>query len=347
MQGNRAGSLTAAGCLAVLAGGLLLATIGPAPAEEIAATEIGGLLFGDIYYVDGHHMPESVGALGAVLRRGYLTLNSHFAGDWDARLRLELNQSGDFEDYSFELRAKDLFVAHSFGRHRFVFGLSPTPTFDLLESYWGRRYLLRTPMDLQGVASRDTGISAQGPLNATGALSYRAMLGAGLELGNETGDGTKGMAAITWRPDEHWAVDVYADYERLPGPADRRTWQIFAGYRDERLSFGAQYSDQDRQDDPPLELASAYATLEWSASRSIIARVDRLLESSPTGNNISYLPFDPSSRATMFVGGLEFRLTGNLRITPNIVYTHYDRDDEGVRPDSDRYARLTFFVDYE
>ena len=54
------------------------------------------------------------------------------------------------------------------GRHRVLFGLSPTPTLDLIESIWGFRYLARTPMDLQGVASRDT---VKGPLNAARTLS--------------------------------------------------------------------------------------------------------------------------------------------------------------------------------
>jgi len=51
------------------------------------------------------------------------------------------------------------------------------------------------------VASCDTAISAKGPLNTSGSLGYRAMLGAGLEFGNETGDGRKLMGALTWSDD--------------------------------------------------------------------------------------------------------------------------------------------------
>ncbi len=49
------------------------------------------------------------------------------------------------------------------GRQHLLVGLSPTPTIDLIESIWGLRYLARTPMDLQGVASRGTGISREWP----------------------------------------------------------------------------------------------------------------------------------------------------------------------------------------
>jgi hypothetical protein len=76
-------------------------------------------------------------------------------------------------------------------------------------------------MDLQGVASRDTGLSAQGPLNAADTISYRAMVGAGLNFGNETGDGRKFMGALTWQPSPRWTFDLYADYENTGRRASR------------------------------------------------------------------------------------------------------------------------------
>ena len=106
-------------------------------------------------------------------------------------------------------------------------GLSPTLTFDLIESVWGARYLMRTPMDLQGVASRDIGISFKGPLSSGGRWSYRAMLCTGIEFGAESGDG-------------------------------RTTVQLFAGDKTDTRRWGVQYSYQDRQEDPRLELASAF-----------------------------------------------------------------------------------------
>ena len=57
---------------------------------------------------------------------------------------------------------------------------------------------------------------------------------------------------------------------------------------------------------------------------TLVGRVDRLIQPSPAGNNISYLPFDPSAPATFFIGGVEFRLNPHLFITPNTVVTTYD-----------------------
>ena len=126
---------------------------------------VGGLLFGDFYAVPSNHLPEGDGAAGLVLRRGYLTFDADFTENWFGRMRFELNQSGEFETYRFDATIKDLHLGWNIGRQKLLLGLSPTPTFDLIESIWGSRYLARTPMDLQGVPSRDTGFSLKGPIN--------------------------------------------------------------------------------------------------------------------------------------------------------------------------------------
>lgn len=321
-----------------------LAAQEPDPGPDLS---FGGLAFGDLYYVQSHHSAEGDGARGAVVRRLYLTLDADFGATWFARLRTETNQSGEFETYSFETDFKDLHVGRRFGRHTLRMGLAPTPTFDLIESIWGLRYLVRTPLDLQGVASRDTGIAAQGPLNGDETLLYRVMLGAGLEFGTESDDARKRMAALTWKPAPSWTLDLYLDYEGLAGPVDRTTWQVFAGYETEALRAGLQYSNQSREEDAPLELASGFIIGRLNDRTSLVGRIDRLFEPSPKGDDIAYLPFDPTAKATMLVGGVEFRLTERFTLTPNLVSIQYDRNDAGVRPQHDAHWRLTFFVDLE
>jgi len=172
-------------------------------------------------------------------------------------------------------------------------------------------------------------------------------VGAGTEFGNETGDGRKWMGALNWSPSEAWTLDFYAGYERLSGESDRATLQGFVGYHAGRLRWGAQYSHQDRQEDPPVHLASAFLVASAGEDTSLILRLDRLFEPSPRGDNISYIPFDPTAPATMFVGGAEFRAHPLLTITPNTVVIVYDRNDEGRRLTTDLLLRLTFFLNLE
>ncbi|MEM1412393.1 MAG: hypothetical protein AAGH19_08540, partial [Pseudomonadota bacterium] len=263
------------------------------------------------------------------------------------RLRLELNQSGEFETYDLELDFKDVYLGRRFGAHTLIAGLHPTLTFDVVEKSWGKRHLMRTPLDLQGEPSRDTGVSLKGPLGNSGAFAYRLMAGTGAEFGAEAGDGRKYMAALNWQLSERWMLDFYLDNEKLTGPTDRRTWQVFLEHAAERWRVGALYTNQDREEDPPLEVASAWWVGALSARTELIARIDRIIEPSPRGDNISYIPFDPSAPATMFYTGVEFSLGEHVSLTPNLIVTHYDRNDEGIRPETDVYLRLTAFVNFE
>lgn len=321
----------------------------PASADggEEQAFRLGGLLFGDLYTIPSHHTSAGDGASGAVLRRGYLTANFDLGEHWYGRARIEINQDGEFESYGFEADFKDLYLARKFGDHELVLGLSPTLTFDLIESVWGARYLMRTPMDLQGVASRDLGVSLKAPLSSGAQWSYRAMVSTGIEFGAESGDGRKVMGAVTWKPSDVFYLDFYVDHERLAGPADRTTLQVFAGHKTDSRRWGIQYSHQDREDDPRLELASAFLVQSLSEPLSLIGRIDRILEPSPKGDNIAYIPFDPSAQATMLLAGLEYRFSPVLRITPNVIWTTYGRNADGVRPDDDLHLRVTFFYDLE
>jgi hypothetical protein len=318
-----------------------------AGADDLPVFRTGGLLFGDAYHVPSHHSEAGDGATGLVLRRGYLTFNADFSDSWFGRLRFEVNQSGEFETYDFDTKTKDLYLGRRLGRHKVLVGLASTPTYDVIEAIWGLRYLARTPMDLQGVASRDTGLAIQGPLNAAGTLSYRGMYAAPVDFGGDSNDRERWMGALGWQPAPGWTVDLYADYEAVDGPRDRSTLQAFVAYQAERWRWGLQYSDQDRQDDPPLELLSAFVVKRINEHASLVGRIDRLLEPSPKGDGISYLPMDPSARATMMFAGVEFQLSSHLALTPNAVATIYDRNDQGLRPDTDIYLRLTLFLDFE
>lgn len=308
---------------------------------------IDGLLFGDSYFIPGHHDDAGDGAVGLVLRRGYLTFNADPGKKTFGRLRFEFNQSGEFETYTYKATVKDLYLGWKLGRHHLIAGLTSTVTYDLIESTWSARYLARTPMDLQGVASRDTGIALRGPLNASGSVSYRAMLGTGVDFGADSSSSTKWMAALTWKPSPGWTVDVYADYEDMRGTGHRSTLQAFVAYQTETLRWGLQYSNQDRQENPPIELASAFVVKNLGKKTQFLGRVDHLFEPSPKGDNIAYLPMDPSARATMLFAGVKYQLGPHWSLTPNTVVTLYDHNDQGIRPKTDIYLRLTLFVNFE
>ncbi len=316
----------------------------PDPPKELNRFEIGGLLFGDAYWVASNHEPADEGIVSAWMRRGYLTFDSELTKRLSGRMRFELNQDGDFDVFEFEVDFKDLYLQTAIGEHRVLFGLSPTPTYNLIEKFWGYRYVERTPMDVQGVASRDTGIAANGPIAKNGSISYRVMYGTQLEFGTDSNDAGEWMAAVSWEPNSNWVVELYGDFEDPLSEGDgRRTLQGFLGYRTETTRLGLQYSHQDRDDSQGIKLASLFGVVDFSEDWSLLARVDRLFEPSVRGDDIAYLPFDPDAKATLLILGVEARPYKFFSLIPNIEYIHYD-DLSGPepRPEDDLLVRLTF-----
>ncbi len=318
------------------------------PPKDLKRLEVGGLLYADGYWVASHHDPASEGIVSAWIRRGYLTLDSEFTKRLSGRMRFELNQDGDFDVFEFEVDFKDLYLQTTIGEHKVLFGLSSTPTFNLIESFWGYRHVERTPMDVQGIASRDTGIAANGPIAKKGAISYRVMYGTQLEFGSDSNDAGEWMGAVSWKPNANWVVEIYGDFEDPWSSGDgRRTLQGFMGYRTESSRLGLQYSHQDRDDSPGIKLASVFGVADFAKDWSFLGRVDRLFGPSVRGEDIAYLPFDPDAKATLLILGVEARPYEFFSLVPNIEYIHYD-DPDGpeLRPEHDLLFRLTFYLQF-
>lgn len=342
--------------LRVVATVLILATWRPAlliadqtdPPRDLKRLEVGGLLFIDGYWVESHHDPTAEGIVSAWIRRGYLTFDSEFTRRLSGRMRFELNQDGDFDVFEFEVDFKDLYLQAAIGEHKVLFGLSPTPTYNVIEKFWSYRHVERTPMDLQGIASRDTGIAASGPIARNGAISYRVMYGTQIEFGSDSNNSGEWMGAVSWEPNPKWVFELYGDFEDPFSDGDgRRTLQGFMGYRAESARLGLQYSHQDRDDSHGIELASIFGVADVSEDWSLLGRVDRLFEPSIRGDDIAYLPFDPDARATLLILGVEARPYEFFSLIPNIEYIRYD-DPDGpeARPEDDLLVRLTFYLKF-
>jgi len=316
-------------------------------ASETPRLDFSGFFFGDLYYIPSHHTAEGDGASGGVLRRLLLTADATLDDDWSARARLEAYHEGAFENYELTHRVLDLGMTRKLGDHRLSAGLIPTLTYDVMESFWGKRYLVRTAPDIQGIAARDLGVKLMGPLSSDGGLSYRVMYGSKETWEADKNPFDKVMGGVTWRGNDGWLVDAYADWESRPGPYDRRTWQFLVGKKTDQYTLGLEYLNQDRDEDPDLELATVLGVLKLGGRWSLMGQLHRLFKPSVKGNDIAYIPFDPTAKATNLVGGLEYRVNEHVTLSPNIVWTRYGINESGVQPEDDLHLRLTFYVNFE
>ncbi len=326
---------------------LLLATAGGV--AQAGEGKFSGEVFGDMYWVAADHDSAIEDLNGLWLRRINLTHDYKFDGEFSSRVRLEAATPGDFKSKDLMLVfIKDAWVKWTTGNQNVLVGLSPTPTWSMVEEFWGYRYIEKVPAELQRLgASRDMGLAATGSFGSEKKLGYHVMAGNGNAQVGETDAKKKGYAALRFRPTESVGVEVYADYEDRVDSGDRQTYHGFVGYKTKTLRAGAQYIHQLRKEvggDVELNIASAYLAAALGEKTWAFARVDRNFDENPEGNKIAYIPFAQTASNTFVVAGLDFWVRETVGFSPNVEVVLYDDPDavDVPKPDTDVIPRFTF-----
>lgn len=318
--------------------------------EWIERTKLSVVLFGDAYWMAAHHDPAVEGQNGFWIRRIYLTLDHRISERFDAQLRLEASSPGDFSSADrLDPFVKDAWLRWRGERADVVAGLSSTPTWGLIEGFWGYRAVEKTPLDLQRMgAARDLGLALRGSFDAGRRFRYHAMVGNGSGVGGETNEGKKAMLSLGYHPSPSFVAELYGDFEDRIGDEERTTLQGFVGWRWARGRAGLQLAHQERDLAPglsrDLDIASAFAVFALGEQLNALARVDRMFDPNPDGARIAYLPFSPRAESTFALAGLEIVLDEAVSIIPNIEAVFYDAADGGEDPDTDVVPRVTLSV---
>ena len=315
--------------------------------------KISGYMFGDYYYVAKNHSKKIEGDNGFWFRRIYITYDRKLSKEFKIRFRMELNSPGDFKTKDkLKPAAKDAYLKWTRNNHSIIFGISPTPTWDVIEKIWGYRSVVKTPLDLQKFgSSRDFGIVFKGALDSGKKLSYHLMIANGNSNSSEVGGGKKVLFSLTARPGGGVVLEAYADADDRKGGKRRYTLQGFAGVEGKKSRIGLQFARQARRngpsaDDTILQILSVFGTAQLSHKTWLFARLDRTFDPNPDGAKISYIPFAPNAESTFIVTGLDFRPIKDVHIMPNVELVLYGGTDSGVTPDSDIIPRLTWYYKF-
>ncbi len=325
--------------LTVLFSGISLHTYGQG--------RISGLAFGDFYYIASHHNQALRDQNGFWFRRIYFTYDRDLGEKFATRLRLEMNHPGNFTAGDAIPFVKDAYLQWDFhAQHRFYLGILPAPMFDLIEAIWGYRSIEKTPGDLFRLGStREVGLSFQGSLLETGVVRYHVAFGNNEATRSEGYRGKKLALALQLLP-QPWAVEVYGDYGRLREGEQATTWHGLLGYRTPSLRLGAIYEAQEvtieRGRDYTLRYFSVFGSGQVAPRLYVFGRIDRMLEPNPRVGNNPYLPLATTSKATLWIGGVDIAMTPQVRFQPNVELVRYDEE----RLDSDVFLRWTFFVTF-
>lgn len=334
--------------LFVLTIGILFLMVG----SILAQGKISGYMFGDYYYMAANHNEDIEGSNGFWFRRIYVTYDQGLSDEVSMQFRIEMNSAGNFTSTSnLSPFVKDAYLKWKRDRHSIYIGISSTPTWGMIEKFWGYRPAEKTPLDLQKFgSSRDFGVALKGNWDSGIRVSYHLMFGNGSGNGSENNEGKKVMLALGGKTEGGIVVEGYVDFEERPGKTNRYTLQGFAGYESESFRIGAQFAHQNRQvdgaDDMKLQIGSVFAAAKFSEKVWGFARVDRQFDPNPDGARISYLPFDNTAKSTLLLGGLDFTPTKNVHFMPNIEAVLYG-ENGGASPDTDIIPRVTFYYVWE
>ena len=311
------------------------------------AIKISGYVFGDFYWAAASHDESLKDRNGFWFRRIYLTFDKAMTEQLDMRLRLQMNSAGDFRsDTRLNPFAKDVYLRWKVtDQHQAYLGLSATPTWNVVQDFWSYRSLEKTVLDLQRMgAPRDLGVAFRGSLGSEQKVRYHLMFGNGSSTRGETNRGKGTSASLGFYPNDSFILEFYSDYDQRPLQADRNTYQAFLGYKRDWGRLGIQYAHQKRKGDSKVDLdvLSFFGFVNVSPRTTLIGRYDRMFDPNPEGPRIAYTPFDPTAKFHFFLAGIDWKVTQEFSLIPNLEVVRYDEREDGSRPATDVMPRVTF-----
>ncbi len=320
--------------------------------------KFSGLMFGDYFYNASASNPANKDLNGFQFRRIYITTDYTISDNFSSRFRLESDQIGlKGGNTEWGVMVKDAWLKwkNIFRGSDLVFGISPTPAFDVSEGAWGHRYLEKTIMDLNHiVSSRDLGVDLKGKFDENGTAKYWVKIGNNSGNSPEVNKYKRFYGSLEFDPSPNFIITVYGDYAASPKIYDSFSNDMvdnsafvgagFLNYRQKgHFSVGvegylkSQQNNTVNSDTTALANQSGFGVSVWayvdfSETVQLVGRFDTVDPNTNMDND----------GTNMILAGLQFNPTKNVSITPNVqVFTH---QASGV--DSDVTPRITFFWEF-
>jgi hypothetical protein len=354
--------------------------------------KFSGYMFGDYYYnvardasipTSNIASPAGTTAFQAFqLRRIYFTYDNDISEQFTTRFRLEADQaaatsaptaSGDvLPSGKVGVFVKDAYLLwkNVFSGSNLIFGVQPTPAYDVSEAAWGYRSLEKTIMDLRGtVSSRDLGISLKGKITGDGMVNYWAMIANGSGNNVETDKYKRYYAHIQLKPTTNLQATLYVDYKDVADILNSYTKStvsnaavttaVFLGYSVPfSFNIGVEaflQSTSNALKDTVTKSYSSKSTMGISVFGSVniipeLAVVARYDNFNPSTDDKGKDPVAVTASVAngnlsrnYIIAGLAWKVDKNVSIMPNILYETYETPKGGKAIDASTTARLTIY----
>ncbi|KAA6350987.1 hypothetical protein EZS27_001684 [termite gut metagenome] len=239
---------------------------------------------------------------------------------------LDVNAAGDTRTVNFHYA----FLEWNYQDLTVDAGLVALSQFAVQEAFWGRRYIEKSFQDLNGFCfDSDAGVSLKYRFTDWLDADVTVINGEGTMHLNTNKTNRYGLGA-TLRPLAGLTLraylDIYGKPSLEPEPSvpltikNQSTIALFAGYRNEWFSLGAEYNRQTAKNfigGNNYSGVSAYAGLPLGKRFDLFARYD-YVDTETTGEYT--FDWGSSVNKNTLIAGLEFHPVKHLQLSPNYRY---------------------------
>lgn len=284
-------------------------------AQEVASFEPSGKTIMRIFTNFNTEFSGGTTQSAFELERAYLGYQYQFTENLSSRVLFDITVPKDAKS-EFTLHVKNAFLNYQQNQLNVSFGMIPTMQVGMQEEFWGYRYLLKTFLDLNKMASTaDIGLS-------TAYALFDEKLVADLSFIN--GEGYKHIQAdnnfktslgLTIKP--FGDLTFRAIYDFMGTQNSQTSLITFLGYKMGKHSLGLEYNLQQNagnQAGKDFWGTSVYSTLALGKQLELFGRFDYLTSNTLSGETANW---NSNNDGQLWVAGLEYNPLKGLKITPN------------------------------
>ncbi len=253
------------------------------------------------------------------LTRSYLGYAYNFSPVLSGKIVFDVASTPGLSPSSYTAYVKNAFGEYNNKFVKVDFGMISTSAFNLQESTWGKRYLLKSFQDLNGFSSSaDLGASVKYQLLPQLSVDAQVLNGEGYQK-VQSDSAVKVAVGLTLQPIKNLNVRVYGDY--MKKDAAQKTFNAFLSYTGKSFTVGGEYNYQEGNkmvSDHNLSGVSFFGTYKTCKKVSVFARYDNLTSNTLSGASD---PWNKSKDGQLYVAGLEYFPVKGVTLSPNIQYT--------------------------
>jgi hypothetical protein len=333
-------------------------------AQDQNPVKFSAQTFGDYFYNVKANTGTNNDLNGFDFRRIYFTTDYQIDPSFSAKFRLSSDETSNSNTAGGKLgvmvQDASLKWSNIFSGSNLVFGLSPTPAFQVSEAWWGHRYLEKTIMDLNGiVSSRDIGVDLMGKIDDGGMVKYWAKIGNNAVNGPETDKYKRYYGMLEFNPLSNLVCTVYGDYASaakiydkvagIYGNNSAFVGALFLGYKQSGcFAVGAEGFIKSQPHNYAITSTSTLKTQNGDGISifgyanltdkiQVVARYDGFDPNTANSNATSV-----SDAKGLILAGLQFAVSKTINITPNIEITKYQVNPTSGGYSQDVVPRITF-----